>query len=168
MADLTAIGYDDEVTAHRAAEAVRAMDGGRAIRPDAVAVIVSDREGVYRATTNHHTVGAGATWGMFWDPLFGLLLYTPVLGMRVGPGLGALFGKVEKAGIDRAFQQRVRDMLEPGTSALFFVADDATAAEAVGRLGHLGGTALRSSLSDDAQDELQSALHGRREFASSV
>jgi uncharacterized membrane protein len=40
---------------------------------DAIAVITRDNEGKYRTHTNHHLVGGGATWSMFWGLLFGLL-----------------------------------------------------------------------------------------------
>jgi uncharacterized membrane protein len=160
MADLVAIGYPDETTAARAADAVYRMAEDLVIQPDAVAVIVRDAEGKYKVTTNHHAVGQGATWGMFWGMLFGLLFFIPVFGMAVGAGLGALFGKIEKSGIDKSFQQQVRDMLQPGTSALFVVVEKVTPDKAVDGLKEFGGTVLKSSLSNDAQEELQSALHG--------
>ena len=40
----------------------------------------------------------------------------------VGVGLGALMGKFAKTSIDRQFQDQVRDMVQPGTSALFLMA----------------------------------------------
>jgi uncharacterized membrane protein len=160
MADLIAIGYDDETTAARAADAVYRMSEELIIQPDAVAVIVRDAEGKYKVTTSHHAVGAGATWGMFWGLLFGVLFFIPVFGMAVGAGLGALFGKIEKSGIDQQFQKQVRDMLKPGTSALFVVVEKVTPDKAVEGLREFGGTVLKSSLSNEAQSELQSALHG--------
>ena len=160
MADLIAIGYPDEATATRAADAVYRMADDLVIQPDAVAVIARDQEGKYKVTTNHHPVGAGATWGMFWGMLFGLLFFIPVFGMAVGAGLGALFGKIEKSGIDKQFQQQVRDMLQPGTSALFLVVEKVTPDKAIEGLREFGGTVLKSSLSNEAQAELQSALHG--------
>jgi uncharacterized membrane protein len=160
VADLIAIGYPDEVTASRAADAVYRMAEDLVIQPDAVAVIVRDADGKYKVTTNHHAVGAGATWGMFWGMLFGLLFFIPVFGMAVGAGLGALFGKIEKTGIDKQFQQQVRDMLQPGTSALFVVVEKVTPDKAIEGLQEFGGTVLKSSLSNEAQAELQSALHG--------
>ena len=98
MADLVAIGYDDETTAAAAAEEVARLSEDLIIQPDAVAVIVRDADGRYHVTTNHHPVGAGATWGMFWGLLFGILFFVPVFGMAVGAGLGALMGHVEKTG----------------------------------------------------------------------
>jgi uncharacterized membrane protein len=160
MADLIAIGYPDETTAAAAAEEVKQLSKDLIIEPDAVAVIVRDSEGKYKVTTSHHPVGGGASWGMFWGLLFGVLFFVPVFGMAVGAGLGALMGKVEKTGIDRQFQDQVRDMVQPGTSALFLVIEKATPDKAVEGLSRFGGTVLKSSLSKDAEHELQDALHG--------
>src|SRR3954471_2262199 len=160
MADLIAIGYDDETTAAAAADEVNQLARDLIIEPDAVAVIVRDAEGKYKVTTSHHPVGAGATWGMFWGLLFGVLFFIPVLGMAVGAGLGALLGKVEKTGIDKEFQDQVRDMVQPGTSALFVVVESVTPDKAVEAMSRYGGTVLKSSLSKDAEHELQDALHG--------
>ena len=160
MADLIAIGYDDETTAAAAADEVAQLAKDLIIEPDAVAVIVRDKEGKYKVTTSHHPVGAGASYGMFWGLLFGVLFFVPVFGMAVGAGLGALLGKVEKTGIDREFQEQVRDMVRPGTSALFVVVEKVTPDKAVEGLSRFGGTVLKSSLSKDAEHELQDALHG--------
>src|SRR6476660_5828414 len=119
MSDLIAIGYPDETTADDAAAEARRLAQDLIIQPDAIAVIVRDEEGGYHVHTNHHLVGGGATWGMFWGLLFGLLFFIPVFGMAIGAGMGALMGKVEKTGIDKEFRDQVRDMLKPGTSALF-------------------------------------------------
>jgi uncharacterized membrane protein len=160
MADLIAIGYSDTTTAAAAAEEVARLSADLIIQPDAVAVIVRDQDGKYHVTTSHHPVGAGATWGMFWGFLFGLLFFVPVFGLAIGAGLGALMGKVEKAGIDKEFQEQVRGMVKPGTSALFLVVEKVTPDEATDALRRFGGTVLKSSLSKDAEQELQSALHG--------
>ena len=160
MADLIAIGYDDETTAAAAADEVDQLTRDLIIEPDAVAVIVRDKDGKYSVTTNHHLVGAGASYGMFWGLLFGVLFFVPVFGMAVGAGLGALMGKVEKTGVDKEFQQQVRDMVTPGTSALFLVVEKVTPDKAVEGLSRFGGTVLKSSLSKDAERDLQDALHG--------
>jgi uncharacterized membrane protein len=160
MADLIAIGYPDEGTAAQAAEEARRLAEQLVIEPDAIATIVRDNEGKYHVTTSHHMVGGGATWGMFWGLLFGMLFFVPVFGMAVGAGLGALFGKIEKSGIDKQFQAQVREMLQPGTSALFLVVEKVTPDKAVEGLAPFGGTVLKSSLSKDAERELQNALHG--------
>lgn len=160
MATLVAIGYPDETTAAAAADEVGRLADDLIIQPDAVAVVTRDADGKFHTTTNHHSVAGGATWGMFWGLLFGLLFFIPFFGMAVGAGLGALLGKVEKTGVDKAFQQRIREMLRPGTSALFLIIDKVTPDKAVAALSRFGGTVLKSSLSEQAEAELQQALHG--------
>ena len=160
MADLIAIGYPDETTALVAMDEVGRLERDLVIQPDAVAAIVRNRDGKLRVTTNHHAVGAGATWGMFWGMLFGMLFFVPFLGMAVGAGMGALMGKATKGAVNREFEAQVRDMLKPGTSALFMVVEKVTPDKAVDALSKYGGTVLKSSLSNEAQQQLQEELHG--------
>jgi uncharacterized membrane protein len=152
MADLIAIGYPDETTAYAAADEARRLAADLIIQPDAIAVIARDKDGTYRVQTSHHPVGAGAMWGMFWGFLFGLLFFIPVFGLAIGAGLGALMGKMAKTSIDKQFQDQVRDMVKPGTSALFLMLEKVTPDKA--------GTVLKTSLSKDNEKELQDALHG--------
>jgi uncharacterized membrane protein len=161
VATLIAIGYPEETTAMQAEREAERLAKDLIIQPDALAVIVRDKEGKYHVTTNHNPVAAGATWGMFWGALFGLLFFVPVLGLAVGAGMGALMGRISKAGIDRHFQEQVKDMVKPGTSALFMILEKVTPDKAVAGLGKFGGTVLKSSLSDAAEAELQEALTGR-------
>jgi uncharacterized membrane protein len=160
MADLIAIGYPDETTATAPADEARRLARDLIIQPDAIAVIIRDKDGSYRVQTNHHMVGAGATWGMFWGLLFGLLFFIPVFGMALGAGMGALMGKLSKTSIDKQFQEQVRDMIKPGTSALFLMLEKVTPDKAVEAMSRYGGTVLKTSLSKDDERELQDALHG--------
>jgi uncharacterized membrane protein len=160
MADLIAIGYPDETTADAAADEARRLARDLIIEPDAIASIVRDKDGRYHVHTSHHAVGGGATWGMFWGLLFGLLFFIPVFGMAVGAGLGALMGKVTKTGIDREFEDQVRGMIQPGTSALFLMVEKVTPDKAIDAMKKYGGTVLKTSLSKDGEKELQEALHG--------
>ena len=160
MSDLIVIGYPDETTAALAADEARALARDLIIQPDAIASIVRDTEGKYHVHTSHHAVGAGATWGMFWGLLFGLLFFVPVFGLALGAGLGALMGKITKAGIDREFQDQVRDLIKPGTSALFLMVEKVTPDKAVEAMSKYGGTVLKTSLSKQGEADLQAALHG--------
>ena len=160
MSDLIAIGYPDETTAALAADEARRLARDLIIEPDAIATIVRDKEGRYHVHTSHHIVGTGATWGMFWGLLFGLLFFIPVFGMAVGAGLGALMGKVTKSGVDKEFQEQVRGLITPGTSALFLMVEKVTPDKAVEAMSKYGGTVLKTSLSKEGEAELQDALHG--------
>jgi uncharacterized membrane protein len=160
MADLIAIGYPDETTALEAEETAQQLAADLVIQADQIAAIVRDKDGKFKVTTNHHTVAGGTVWGMWWGLLFGLLFFVPVFGLAIGAGFGALFGKLEKTGVDKEFQNQVRDLLKPGTSALFLVVEKVTPDKAVEALKKHGGTVLKTSLSEETEKELQAELSG--------
>ena len=161
MADLIAIGYDNETTADSAVAVVHTLQDDLIIEADAVAAIVRDTEGkIHVHTTHAPSTGGGATWGMFWGFLFGILFFVPFLGMAVGAGMGALFGHLGKNAIDKQFQDQVRDMLKPGTSALFLIVEQMTTDKALDGLSKYGGKVIKSSLSKEAEAEIQKELHG--------
>ena len=160
MADLVVIGYPDLATASAAADEARRLSQDLIIQPDAIAVIERDADGSYHVHTTHHATAGGAVWGSFWGFLFGLLFFIPVFGMAVGAGMGALMGKFGKASIDKQFQDQVRGLLQPGTSALFLMLEKVTPDKAIEAMSKYGGTVLKTSLSKDDEKELQDALHG--------
>jgi len=160
MATLVAIGYPDQGTAEQARGTVEQLEAELVIQADQVASISRDADGKYHVHTSHGGAGAGggAWWGGFWGLLFGLLFFIPFAGLAIGAGLGALFGHLGDKGIDKAFQEQVRDYLKPGTSALFMVIEQATPDKAIAALQQYGGTVIRTSLSDEDTKKLQDAL----------
>ena len=161
MADLIAIGYPDETTADEAAAEAYRLANDLIIQPDAIAVIIRKRDGSYQVHTNHGGGGgAGAIWGSFWGFLFGLLFFIPILGMAMGAGMGAIMGHLTKSTIDNQFKEQVRDMLKPGTSALFLMLEKVTPDKAIEAMRQYGGTVLKTSLSKEDEQALQTELHG--------
>jgi uncharacterized membrane protein len=160
VATIIAIGYPTEATAALAADEVGGMSADLLIEPDAIAEVVRDKEGAFRVTTHHSPVAGGPTYGMLWSLLFGVLFFVPVLGVTVGTELRALMDDIEKYDVDQGFQQKVRDMLQPGTSALFLVVESVSSESAVASLVRFMGTVLTSPLSGKAYDELQVTLRG--------
>jgi uncharacterized membrane protein len=160
MATLVAIGYPDQGTAEQARQTVQQLEAELIIQADQVAAISRDLEGKYHVHTSHGgaSAGAGAWWGGFWGLLFGLLFFIPFAGLALGAGMGALFGHFGEKGIDKAFQQQVRDYLKPGTSALFMVVEQVTPDKAIGALQQYGGTVIKTSLSEEDTKKLQDAL----------
>src|SRR6185312_13451463 len=160
MATLVAVGYPDQGTAEQARSTVQQLESELIIQADQVAAISRDLEGKYHVHTSHGgaSAGGGAMWGGFWGMLFGLLFFIPFAGLAIGAGMGALFGHFGQKGIDKAFQQQVRDYLKPGTSALFMVIEHATPDKAIAALQQYSGTVIRTSLSDEDTKRLQDAL----------
>jgi len=160
MATLVAIAYPDQGTAEQARETVQKLESELIIQADQVAAISRDPEGKYHVHTTHGgaSAGGGAAWGGFWGFLFGLLFFIPFFGLALGAGMGALFGHFGEKGIDKAFQEQVRDQLKPGTSALFMVIEQATPDKAIAALQQYGGTVIKTSLSDEDTKKLLEAL----------
>jgi uncharacterized membrane protein len=160
MATLVAIGYPDQGTAEQAQRTVEQLEAELIIQADQVAAISRDLEGKYHVHTSHGgaSAGAGAAWGGFWGLLFGLLFFIPFAGLALGAGMGALFGHMGEKGIDKAFQQQVRDYVKPGTSALFMIIEQVTEDKAVAALEQYGGTVIKTSLSAEDEKRLQEAL----------
>ena len=151
---------DFERRAAQTVTQVQQLESELVIQADQVAAITRDLEGKYHVHTSHGgaSAGAGAWWGGFWGMLFGLLFFIPFAGLAIGAGMGALFGHFGEKGIDKAFQQQVRDYLKPGTSALFMVIEQATPDKAIAALQQYGGTVIRTSLSEEDTKKLQDAL----------
>jgi uncharacterized membrane protein len=160
MATLLAIAYADQGTAEQAMQTVNELQSELIIQAEQVAAIARDPEGKYHVHTAHGGAGAGAGawWGGFWGLLFGLLFFIPFAGLAIGAGMGALFGHFGEKGIDKAFQEQVREYLKPGTSALFLVIDQVTPDKAIAAMQQYGGTVIRTSLSDADTKRLQDAL----------
>ena len=159
MATLLAIAYPDESTAEQAMATVQELQSELVIQADQVAAISRNAEGKYHVHTAHAGgAGAGAWWGGFWGMLFGLLFFIPFAGLALGAGMGALFGHLGKQGIDKAFQEQVRDHVTPGTSALFLVIEQATPDKAIAAMKQYGGDVIRTSLSEEDTKRLQEAL----------
>ena len=163
MADLIAIGYDDTTTAIQAMEEAERLSGDLIIEADAIAAIIRNEDGKLKTVTNQHTVGAGTVSGMFWGMLFGLLFFVPVFGVVMGGIFGAIFGKLGDMGIKDAFRAQVQDLVQPNSSALVLVFTSATADRALAGLAPMGGEVLRTSLSREAEAEIQKALDAARE-----
>jgi uncharacterized membrane protein len=160
MATLVAIGYPEQGTAEQALDTVHQLEGDLIIQASQVAAISRDPEGHLHTNTGSggSTTAGGAAMGGFWGFMFGLLFFVPFAGLALGAGMGALFGHFGEKGIDKAFQQQVRDYLKPGTSALFMVIDQVTPDKAIAALQQYGGTVIRTSLSDEDTKQLQDAL----------
>ncbi len=160
MATLVAIAYPDQATAETARAIVWQLEEELIIQAEEVAVISREPDGTYHFHTSHSgfSTAGGAVWGGFWGLVFGTLFLIPFAGWAMGAGLGALFGHAKDKSADEAFQQQVRDHLKPGTSALFMMIEHVTPDKAIAALAQYGGTVIKTSLSDEAAEKLQTAL----------
>jgi uncharacterized membrane protein len=139
MPDLIAIAYAEETTADQAAEELGRGADDLPIDPDAIGVIVCERDGSCRLITSRHP-GATAAWSKFWGRLLSIAM-----------------NEFATSGIDPAFREQIRAALTPGTSILFVVVGRERAERAVEAVSQYGGRPLRCALS---KAELRDALNG--------
>lgn len=158
MAELVVIGYPDEEAAEKAYETVQGLEHDLIMQVAGAAVLRKDAEGKVQMVTQTGSTSTGALFGAFWGALIGLLFLIPVGGLIFGGAVGALFGTLRGWGVRDDFRSRVTDVLKPGTSALVLYILKWTEDKALDALGPLGGTVLRTSLSHEAEEELNEAL----------
>jgi uncharacterized membrane protein len=158
MAELVVIGYPDEATAQRAFDTVVGLDRQYVIQLAGAAVVKRELDGRLKVETPTGATAAGAAGGMLWGALIGLLFFAPLGGLVIGGLLGALTGKLDDLGIKDSFRARVQDAVKPGMAGLVLVYTKVTADKAIEELQPLGGDVLKTSLSREAEEELDQAL----------
>jgi uncharacterized membrane protein len=161
LSDLLVIGYPDEQTAPRVWDEVRKLQHDFLIDLEDAAVIIHRADGKFEVRTAHNPVQGQTFWGLFWGFLVGLIFLVPLFGMVFGAATGAIFGAIEKTAINKEFRDRVRDLVQPGTSAIFMVVRKVTTDKVLEALKPYGGTVLKTSLSHEDEARLQEALQGK-------
>src|SRR5690348_14603390 len=121
------------------------------------AAIVTYPEGAKKPKTRQlsNLAGAGALGGAFWGMLFGLIFFVPLLGMAIGAATGALAGSMTDVGIDDAFIRRMRDEIQPGTSALFVLSSNAVVDRVKSAFEGQPMVLVESNLSNEQEDKLR-------------
>jgi uncharacterized membrane protein len=161
MSDLIIIGYPDEETGERAYEEVQRLQRDMVVDLESAALVVKRPDGKLKVEGPHEgSVWSGTAWGIVFGTLIGLIFLVPLFGLITGGIFGALFGAMDKSGVDESFRERARDLLKPGSSALVMVLAKMTPDKAIEALSQYGGEVLQTSLSHDAEEHLNEALHG--------
>lgn len=159
MSELIVIGFDDHATAERAYAHVQHLRREETVTLKGVALISVDEHGQSHVDTPGSLIGTTAAGGAaVWGIILGALFLIPVAGVVIGGVLGGLFGKLRQFGIDDEFRRRARDLIKPGGAAVVVMASDIDAAAFGAELQPFGGEVLRTSLSDEQEEELAGGL----------
>jgi len=161
VTQLVAIGYPETFLASLAMEQLESLRRDFMMRRDEIAALVRDERGSFRIETNAEISPDAPSWTMLWFVLFASFYFVPVLDMRVGRDVAGILERVDRAGFDPDFVRRVRDMVRPGTSALFVLVGTATTDEVVAAIEEYGGTVLQADLSPETERILLETLDGR-------
>jgi uncharacterized membrane protein len=158
MAELVVIGYGDERTAQAVMVKLHELERDLIVQLAGSAVVVKGSDGQLHVTTPTHATGTGAATGAIWGTIIGLLFFIPIGGMLIGGAMGALFGKMNDLGVKDEFKQQVNDLLQPGSAAVVMLFQKATPDKTMAALQPFGGTVLKTSLTNEAEQHLQDAL----------
>jgi uncharacterized membrane protein len=93
-----------------------------------------------------------------WGFVFGLLFLVPIAGMAIGAASGALAGHLSDYGMDDKWIKEVAGSIPPGGSALFVMARTTNQERVLPEMAKFGGTVLRTNLTAEQQQALESAL----------
>jgi uncharacterized membrane protein len=162
MSDLIAIAYDDMFKAEEVRLTLAKLQKEHLIELDDAAVVVKDKEGKVKLKQAINLTAAGAASGGFWGLLIGTLFLVPLFGAAVGAATGAIGGALTDIGVDDDFMRELGQTLQPETSALFILVRKVTPDKVLDEVSKYGGKILRTSLSKDDEQQLQSVLdsHG--------
>ncbi|MFD3533070.1 DUF1269 domain-containing protein [Streptomyces sp. NPDC058664] len=162
MSELIVLGYDDRAVAERAFAKVQELERGKALELTGLAVVSVDANGETHVDTparREGKVALSATAGALWGLVFGMIILTPGIGV-VGAAVGGLIGKLNQMGVDNRFREKVRSLLEPGSSAVVIMASEVSEDAFAGAMEEFGGTVLKTTLPEQSERELAEQLAG--------
>jgi len=158
VAELAVLGFKDTTTADEVIPELQALQREGLLQLEDWARVIRRADGSIDTRQMTNTAGVGAAGGALWGLLFGLIFFMPLAGVLVGAGMGAIFGKLADFGIDDNFIKDVSKQITPGTSALFLYLKQSTTDRVLDRLSRYQPTLIRSSLSQEAEDQLRAAM----------
>ena len=160
MADLIAISFKDPAKAFDMRARLAELQKEYLITMEDVVIVTRDDDGKVKLHQASNLTAAGAMGGGFWGMLIGMLFFSPLLGVAVGAGTGALSGFMTDSGIDDSFMKKIGEDLTPGSAALFVLVRKATGDKVMDKLKDFAGTGkiIQTSLSNTTEDELRKVL----------
>lgn len=122
------------------------------------AIATSTPDGTIRIKQTHkkddHFTLKGGGAGL----LAGLLLGGPILGLIAGATAGAIKGSMKDYGLEDDFIEDVSKWVQPDTSALFLLVNEAKADQLLEKLRPFKAIILTTTLPQEGEDKLRDAL----------
>jgi uncharacterized membrane protein len=161
MANLVAVAYPDEATAKEVLNVLGRLQTEHSIDIDDAVVVTRSQDGKVKLHQSMKPAAAGAAGGALWGGLIGLLFLAPLLGMAVGAAAGGAAGALTDVGVDDRFMKDLGGKLDPGGAALIVLVARSTPDKVLPEISRFGGEVLQTSLSNEAEEQLQAALSGQ-------
>ena len=158
MSTLIAVAYPDAQTAEQVrAELIQATKEHLLTLEDAV-VVEHRPDGKIKLHQAMSLGTAGAASGAMWGGLIGLLFLAPLFGMAIGAATGGLAGKMTDVGVSDDFVKELGAKIPPGGAALIALGRAGARDKVIERVRQYGGEIIQTSLDDEEEERLRSAL----------
>lgn len=161
MSDLIVVAYDSAEKANEIRTKLMSMSKDYLIELEDAVVAVKNADGKVKLQQMYSLTAGGAVTGGFWGLLIGTMFLSPILGMAIGAGAGAVSGALADLGIDDNFMKKLADSFQPGSSLLFILVKKMTPDKVLDGLKGTGGKVIQTSLTHDDEAKLQAALDGK-------
>ena len=158
MSKLIAIAYPDAATAEKVRAVLVQATKEKLVELQDAVVVEHQSDGKIKLHQAISTTGAGAASGALWGGLIGLIFLAPLVGMAVGAASGAVAGKATDVGVNDDFMKELGTRLAPGAAALIALGDSDAPDKVLERLRPYGGDVIQTSLSNEQEERLRSAL----------
>ena len=161
MSNLVVITFADPDEAAKLHDTLQSGQKADYISLEDMAVITKDEEGEVHVTNE---VDRGVKVGAVGGGLLGLLIagiFFPIGGLVLGAAGGALIGKMVAPGVDTKMIEGVKNDMQPGTSALFFLVREANPDAAIAALKPYKGKVYATSLPLEAEEQVRAVLKKR-------
>jgi uncharacterized membrane protein len=154
-----AVVYPEKDRAEKVIETLQKLPFEKLADLEDAVYVTKDKKG--RAQLHHtkHTAKKGSIVGLAVDAI----LLMPLGGIETDrlaerATTETFISKIANVGIEEAFIRELRAAMKPDSSAMFLLARKVPADEVLPRVSAYGGTILETSLTPDAQRQLQQAL----------
>jgi uncharacterized membrane protein len=161
MANLIAIAYPDQSTAEEVLTTLARLQTEQTIELEDAVIVTRNEKGKVKLHQSAKLGVTGAAGGARWGGLIGLLFLAPVVGMAIGAAAGGAAGAMTDVGVDDRFLKELGTKLEPGSAALIVLVHRSTPDKVLPEISRFGGEVIQSSLSNDAEAQLQATLATR-------
>lgn len=158
MAALTAWQFRTELGAEQALSTLTELSTRHVIEIDDAAVVTWPIERrIPRTRQLAHSDGTAALGGSFWDLLFGLIFFVPLLDAD-RPVTGDVVASLRDVGIDDDFIDSIRIAMKPGSSALFVMSENAVVDRVRAELRGMRAELVEANLTAEQEALLRSVF----------
>jgi uncharacterized membrane protein len=159
VAELIAIAYKDQSRAATVLDALNELEEAGVVEIDEAVAFAKDSEGRFKVTGGRNNVKRGAASGAVIGTIIGAIFLVPVAGALFGVASGALGGKLANVSQIDEFTTTLGNNMTPGSSAIVMRGRSEQPQKLLEALSQFeGGTVIRTSLADDAEERVRAAI----------